>query len=56
MGSKNRIKKYILPIIQKYVDKSEGYLEPFVGGANGIVCDKKIGADILSRFCGMRIS
>ena len=48
MGSKNRIKKYILPIIQEYVDKSNGYLEPFVGGANvidEIVCKKKIGAD-----------
>lgn len=48
MGSKNRIKKYILPIIQEYADKSVGYLEPFVGGANvidGIVCKKRIGAD-----------
>lgn len=48
MGSKNRIKKYILPIIQEYADKSVGYLEPFVGGANvidSVVCEKRIGAD-----------
>lgn len=36
MGSKSRIAKYIVPIIQEYVDKYEikNYLEPFVGGAN----------------------
>lgn len=47
MGSKNRIAKYLLPIILK--DRKEGqyYVEPFVGGANMIdkVEGKRIGAD-----------
>lgn len=36
MGSKSRIAKYIVPIIQQYIDyyKPRFYLEPFVGGAN----------------------
>ena len=50
MGSKNRIAKYIVPIIQKYIDDTgcKYYLEPFVGGANvtdKIKCDTKIGTD-----------
>ena len=36
MGSKNRLCKEIVPIIQSYVNNSNGYLEPFVGGANVI--------------------
>lgn len=36
VGSKNRIAKYIAPIIQSYIDdmgdKCNGYWEPFVGG------------------------
>ena len=38
MGSKSRIAKYIVPIIQQYIDTSETgkYYEPFVGGANVI--------------------
>ena len=50
MGSKNRLAKDLVPIIQSYVDDSTvGYLEPFVGGAN--IIDKikhhnKIGCDI----------
>lgn len=50
MGSKSRIAKYIVPIIQKYIDKYQPifYLEPCVGGAN--VIDKikhpnKFGSD-----------
>lgn len=47
MGSKNRIAKYLLPIILK--DRKEGqyYVEPFVGGANMIdkVEGNRIGAD-----------
>lgn len=47
MGSKNRISKYLLPIILK--DRKEGqyYVEPFVGGANMIdkVDGNRIGAD-----------
>lgn len=36
MGSKSRIAKDIVPIIQKYIDGNETdkYYEPFVGGAN----------------------
>lgn len=49
VGSKNRLSKYIAPIIQSYIDKGcNGYLEPFVGGANmidKIKCDKKYGSD-----------
>ena len=50
MGSKNRIAKYIVPIIQKYIDENNitTYLEPFVGGANvidKIKCEHKLGSD-----------
>lgn len=35
MGSKSRIAKEIVPIIQSYIDDNNvyNYLEPFVGGA-----------------------
>lgn len=51
MGSKSRIAKYIVPILQKYIDENgiNTYIEPFVGGANvidKISCEKKIGSDI----------
>lgn len=38
MGSKSRITKYIVPIIQKYIDENEPllYVEPFCGGCNVI--------------------
>lgn len=50
MGSKSRITKDIVPIIQRYIDKSGTgvYVEPFVGGANvidKISCDLRIGID-----------
>lgn len=50
MGSKSRIAKYIVPIIQSYIDKTgtKIYYEPFVGGANiidKIKCGLKIGCD-----------
>lgn len=50
MGSKSRISKYIVPIIQKYIDENaiKTYIEPFVGGANVIDkvrCDTRIGID-----------
>lgn len=34
MGSKSRIAKYIVPIIQSYIDNNNinTYIEPFVGG------------------------
>ena len=50
MGSKNRLSKYLVPIIESYIDeKTEGYMEPFVGGANiidKVNCDNKIGYDV----------
>ena len=47
MGSKNRIAKYILPIILKDRKEGQWYVEPFVGGANMIdkVDGNRIGAD-----------
>lgn len=48
MGSKNRIAKYILPIILQNRKEHQYYIEPFVGGANLIdkVNGLKIGLDI----------
>lgn len=48
MGSKNRIAKYILPIILKDRKDGQWYVEPFVGGANMIdkVDGNRIGSDI----------
>ena len=51
VGSKSRIAKHIVPIIQSYIDNTGAkfYLEPFVGGANvidKIFCERKIGYDI----------
>lgn len=48
MGSKNRIAKYILPIILKDRKEGQWYVEPFVGGANSIdkVEGNRIGSDI----------
>lgn len=50
MGSKNRLSKGLVPIIQSYINEDvKGYIEPFVGGANiidKIQCNNKIGCDI----------
>lgn len=51
MGSKSRITKYIVPIIQKCINDNHitCYYEPFVGGANVIDkvrCEKKYGNDL----------
>jgi site-specific DNA-adenine methylase len=50
VGSKNKLSKDLVPIIQSYItEETKGYLEPFVGGANmidKIKCKKKIGCDI----------
>lgn len=51
VGSKSRIAKHIIPIIQSYIDNTSAnfYLEPFVGVANvidKISCEKKLGCDI----------
>lgn len=50
MGSKSRIAKYIVPIIQSYIDNNniKKYFEPFLGGANvidKIKCNQKYGSD-----------
>ena len=50
MGSKSRIKKHIVPILQEIINTNNlsTYIEPFVGGANiidAIKCDKKIAYD-----------
>lgn len=49
MGSKSRISKYIVPIIQKEIDKTGfDYLEPFCGGCNvidKIIANKKYAND-----------
>lgn len=50
MGSKNRLAKELIPIIQSYItEDTKCYLEPFVGGGNVIdkvVCKNKVGCDI----------
>lgn len=50
MGSKSRIVKDILPLIQRYIDNNNTklYIEPFCGGCNVIdkvVCDNKVATD-----------
>ena len=51
MGSKQRIAKHIVPIIQKYIDNNDihYYLEPMCGGLNvidKIRCDRKFAYDL----------
>ena len=50
IGSKNKLSKDLIPIIQSYITSdTKGYLEPFVGGGNiidKIQCNNKIGCDI----------
>ena len=50
VGSKNKLSKELVPIIQSYITAdTKGYLEPFVGGANiidKIECNNKIGVDV----------
>lgn len=48
MGSKNRIAKYLKPFLEKNLNGSNYYVEPFVGGANmidKIEYDKRIGGE-----------
>ena len=49
MGSKKRLSKELVPIIQNYItENTVGYIEPFVGGANiidKIKCDNRYGFD-----------
>lgn len=51
VGSKNRLSKYIAPIIQKYIDDNniQVYYEPFAGGLNmidKIKCPTRIANDV----------
>lgn len=50
VGSKNKLAKELIPIIESFITKeTKYYIEPFVGGANlidKIKFDKKIGCDI----------
>ena len=51
VGSKNRVSKYIAPIIQSLIDDNnvELYYEPFCGGLNmmdKIQCKNRVGNDI----------
>ena len=50
VGSKNRLSKELVPIIQNFITNgTESYIEPFVGGANmidKIECKNKKGYDI----------
>lgn len=51
VGSKNRLSKDLVPIVQKYIDDNrvENYMENFVGGANiidKINCKNRYGSDI----------
>lgn len=51
MGSKQRIAKHIVPIIQKYINENDihFYLEPMCGGLNvidKIKCDRKFAYDL----------
>ena len=60
IGSKAKIAKDIVPIIQKYIDDNniKRYIEPFVGGFNvidKIKCERRDGSDIdklLIQFVG----
>ena len=50
-GSKNRLAKYIVPIIQKYIDDNtiKTYIEPMCGSCSiieKVQCENKIAADI----------
>ena len=50
MGSKSRISKYVIPILQNIIDSNDitTYVEPFCGGCNiidKIRCDFKIAND-----------
>ena len=58
MGSKSRIKKDIIPILQKIIDDNDitYYIEPFVGGANvidSIRCKNRIGTDIHDKLIAL---
>ena len=58
MGSKSRIKKHVVSILQRLIDENEikTYIEPFVGGANvidSIVCENRIGGDLHDKLIAL---
>lgn len=57
VGTKNRLSKELVPIIQSYIkEDTVAYIEPFVGGANiidKIEHDTKIGYDIHPELIGL---
>ncbi len=58
VGSKNRISKYLVPILQGYIDENniDIYYEPFSGGCNlidKIQCKTRIGNDIHPQLIAM---
>lgn len=58
MGSKSRIKKYVVPYLQELIDTHEinTYIEPFVGGANvidDIQCENRIGGDLHDKLIAL---
>lgn len=58
VGSKSKLSKYIVPILQYiiYEHNIESYVEPFVGGANiidKIKCKNKYGYDLHSGLIGI---
>ena len=58
VGSKNKLSKDLVPIIQSYITSdTKGYLEPFVGGnvIDKIQCNKKIGYDIHKQLIALLI-
>lgn len=49
MGSKNRLMKYLAPLMAPHIARASAYVEPFVGGGNAmsaIAHPHRIGADI----------
>ena len=58
MGSKSRIKKYVVPYLQELIDVHgiDTYIEPFVGGANvidDISCSNRIGGDLHDKLIAL---
>ena len=58
LGSKARISKYIVPILQNCINSNDikTYYEPFVGGANvidKIKCQCRVGSDLNKYLIGL---
>lgn len=57
LGGKSRLSKELVPILQQYLEKCDGYWEPFVGGANivsKVITDKpRWASDVHSHLIDM---